>query len=81
MQATVKSFDPQHGSGQIVTDNGLVLPFAAEAFATSGLVRLRPGQRLNVTTNGKGSVVHVTSMWLESVGFVPSSAGQPALRP
>jgi cold shock CspA family protein len=73
VQATVKSFDPQYGSGQVIADDGLVLPFDAEAFATSGLIRLRPGQRLSMTTAGEGPAAHVTSLWLESVGFVPGT--------
>jgi cold shock CspA family protein len=74
VQATVKSFDPRNGTGQVVTDDGLVLPFAAEAFATSGLIHVRPGQRMSVATLEEGPDAHITSMWLESVGFVPPRA-------
>lgn len=70
-------FDPGTGSGSVVTDAGLVMPFGAEAFATSGLRLLRPGQRLGVTVASEGSEPAVTSMWLESVGVAPSRPGLP----
>lgn len=53
------------------------MPFGAEAFATSGLRLLRPGQRLGVTVASEGSEPAVTSMWLESVGVAPSRPGLP----
>ena len=48
MQATVYRYDPDSGSGSVLTDDGAVLPFTAEALALSGLRHLRPGQRLSV---------------------------------
>ena len=48
MQATVYRFDPDVHVGSVLSDDGLVIPFGAAAFATSGLRHLRPGQRLTV---------------------------------
>ena len=39
-------FDPETGSGSVLTDSGDVLPFTAAALEHSGLRHLRPGQRL-----------------------------------
>ncbi|MEJ2579067.1 MAG: hypothetical protein P8Z68_08215 [Kineosporiaceae bacterium] len=78
MQATVQQFDPGTGSGTVVGDDGLVIPFSRDAFATSGLRGVRPGQRLGVTVSGQGASAEVTTMWLESVGFVPGRTGLPA---
>lgn len=41
-------FDPDVHVGSVLTDDGLVIPFSAAAFATSGLRHVRPGQRLNI---------------------------------
>lgn len=48
MQATVHHFDRESGSGSVLGDDGVELPFDAAAFATSGLRLLRLGQRLTV---------------------------------
>ncbi len=52
MQATVYRFDPETGSGSVLTDSGDVLPFDASALAHSGLRHLRPGQRLTAEREG-----------------------------
>ena len=70
-------FDPATGSGSVVTDAGLVIPFDAAAFATSGLRLLRPGQRIGITVSDEGSSASVTSLWLESVGLAPSHPYRP----
>jgi hypothetical protein len=77
VQATVNRFDPATGSGDVVTDAGLVIPFDAEAFATSGLRLLRPGQRLGITVSGEGATTLVAALWLESVGLAPSHPYRP----
>ena len=48
VQATVHRYDAASGSGSLLTDDGVVLPFSADAFAGSGLRHLRVGQRLSV---------------------------------
>jgi hypothetical protein len=77
VQATVNRFDPATGSGNVVTDAGLVIPFDAEAFATSGLRLLRPGQRLGITVSGEGAATMVATLWLESVGLAPAHPYRP----
>jgi cold shock CspA family protein len=52
VQATVYRFDPDSGSGSVITDQGVVLPFELEALRLSGLRHLRPGQRLSVELAG-----------------------------
>ena len=77
MQATVARFDAKSVSGDVVTDDGLVLPFGEEAFGTSGLRHVRPGQRLTVTLEGHGAGAVVVAMRLESVGIVPTRRSLP----
>lgn len=77
VQATVHRFDPETGSGSVLTDDGTVLPFDAEAFATSPLRLLRIGQRLTVTVEGSSATAHVTGLALETVGIVPVERATP----
>jgi len=72
VQATVHDFDPASESGRLVTDEGVLIPFDGEAFATSGLLALRPGQRLTVTVAATDDgTVSATSLRLEHVAVVP----------
>jgi cold shock CspA family protein len=48
VQATVHRYDRQTGVGAVITDDGEVIGFDAQALAGSGLRQLRPGQRLTV---------------------------------
>ena len=57
MQATVHRFEESTGTGSVITDDGLVLPFDLAAFVRSGLRRLRPGQRLSVELMDDGTAV------------------------
>lgn len=61
MQATVLRYDPDAGTGEVVTDDGLRLPMAAGATDGSGLRHLRPGQRVSCEPVGSGltAVTHV----------------------
>lgn len=52
MQATVSSFDPSTFAGVVLLDDGVELPFAADALAGSGIRLLRPGQRVRLETSG-----------------------------
>lgn len=55
MQATVRHFDALTHAGTVVLDDGVELPFDAQAFAASGLRLLRVGQRVRIeTTAGAG---------------------------
>lgn len=61
MQATVLRYDEQTRGGEVVTDDGVRLPMAAGALEGSGLLHLRPGQRVTCTRDDDGCVtaVHV----------------------
>ena len=63
-------FDPDVHVGSVLTDDGLVIPFSATAFASSGLRHVRPGQRLTVELAGTGQsgAPEVVAMRLESIG-------------
>jgi 2-phospho-L-lactate/phosphoenolpyruvate guanylyltransferase len=54
VQATVRTFDPLTNSGSVLRDDGVELPFDADAFATSGLRLLRLGQRVRIATDASG---------------------------
>jgi hypothetical protein len=56
MQATVRSFDPVTGSGSVFLNDGRVLDFGRDAFAASGLLRLRPGQRVSLLLDADGVI-------------------------
>lgn len=75
MQATVHRFDVATGSGAVVTDAGVLLPFDAQAFAATRMRHLRPGQRLTVTLAPDGS--RVVAMNLGSVGRPPARPSRP----
>lgn len=59
MQATVSSFDPDTFSGRVLLDDGVELPFPADALAGSGLRLLRPGQRVRLETAYDGDALRV----------------------
>ena len=64
MQATVRSFDPDTRTGDVLLDDGRALPFAAPAFEASGLRLLRLGQRVRLETDGSDRVVRLTLVTL-----------------
>jgi cold shock CspA family protein len=65
MQATVARFDEISGAGTVVFDDGVELPFDAEAFRRSGLRQLRLGQRVRVDLAAdRGRVVALTILTL-----------------
>jgi cold shock CspA family protein len=59
VQATVATFDPDTGSGAVLTDDGRRISYDGVAFAAGGLRLLRPGQRVRLETAG-GEVVRIT---------------------
>jgi cold shock CspA family protein len=71
VQATVHRFDAGTGTGAVLTDDGIELPFGAESFRGSGLRHLRVGQRLTVTADGVPPV-RVGAMWLTGVPVSPA---------
>lgn len=64
MQATVHRYDDQTRSGSVLQDDGVEVPFDAEAFDLSGLRLLRLGQRLTVEVEDG----HVTRLYIVGVG-------------
>ena len=68
MQATVATFDETEHSGSLLLDDGTSLRFGPSAFAASGLLLLRVGQRVRVDRSPSGEVTLVTLITLhESV--------------
>jgi cold shock CspA family protein len=63
-QATVHMFDQTHGSGSVITDHGVVIPFDSSAWESGALRTMRPGQRLQVLVDPDMSRVTVTAMTL-----------------
>lgn len=62
MQATVSSFDPATRAGAVLLDDGVEVPFGADALVGSGLRLLRPGQRVRLETSGSDGTLEVTRM-------------------
>ena len=60
MQGTVATFDETGHHGTLLLDDGTPLPFAAEAFAASGLRMLRLGQRVRIERDSDGVVTLIT---------------------
>jgi 2-phospho-L-lactate guanylyltransferase len=54
VQATVRRFDAGTATGTVLLDDGVELPFAAAAFAASGLRLLRTGQRVRIVVDADG---------------------------
>jgi 2-phospho-L-lactate/phosphoenolpyruvate guanylyltransferase len=77
VQATVHRFDPVTRSGSVVTDDGLLVPFGADAFGDSHLRHVRTGQRLTVVVEGAGPGAHVVAMSLGTVGVPPARPSRP----
>jgi cold shock CspA family protein len=62
MQATVSVFDPETFAGKVLLDDGVELPFDADALAGTRLRLLRPGQRVRLSTTGAGEALRVTGL-------------------
>ena len=66
-QATVHSFDTNRGEGTVITDDGVVIGFGADAWRASQLLTLREGQRLRVRVIDDSDGPRIT--WLTLVTF------------
>ncbi len=62
MQATVSSFDPSTAGGTVLLDDGVEMPFTAEAHAGSGLRLLRPGQRVRLDVSAEGDTLRIVRL-------------------
>jgi hypothetical protein len=60
MQATVRNFDPATRAGSVFLDDGSVRGFGTEVFDASGLLLLRPGQRVALRCGGDGAITALT---------------------
>ncbi|MFN8097013.1 MAG: hypothetical protein U0Q21_01795 [Dermatophilaceae bacterium] len=69
MQATVHRFDPDSWSGEVILDDGIVLPFGPDALVESGLRLVRVGQRLSLeTTPTEGGRPGIGRLWIVGIG-------------
>jgi cold shock CspA family protein len=62
MQGTVSAYDAATHDGKVLLDDGVELPFAADALAGSRLRLLRPGQRVRLETAGSGAGLRVVGV-------------------
>jgi len=67
VQGTVKSFDPESRRAVLLDDSLRELPVDAEAFAASGLLELRLGQRVRFELEQDGDDERVTNLGIVSL--------------
>jgi len=67
VQGTVKSFDPESRRAVLLDDSLRELPVDAEAFAASGLLELRLGQRVRFELEQDGDDERVTKLGIVSL--------------
>lgn len=67
MQGTVKSFDPETRRSVLLDDGLRELEVDAEAFAASGLLELRIGQRVRFELTTDGDTERVTHLGIVSI--------------
>ena len=60
VQGTVATFDADRRCGTVLLDDGSELPFAADAFDSSGLRLVRLGQRLRLVRGAAGEVTDLS---------------------
>ena len=70
MQASVHTFDPATGDGEVLLDSGRLLTFDGEVFAASELRHLRLGQRVSVELSGdpEADGTTLTRLWIVGIG-------------
>jgi cold shock CspA family protein len=67
VQGTVKSYDPEKRRAVLLDDSLRELPVDAEAFAASGLLELRIGQRVRFELESDGDDERVTNLGIVSL--------------
>lgn len=63
MQASIHTF-ADDGSGSALLDDGRVVSWPGDVFASSALRHVRPGQRVSVEVDGTS----VTRLWIVGIG-------------
>jgi cold shock CspA family protein len=66
-QGTVKTFDPETGTGVVVQDDLVERPIDREAFTASRLMELRLGQRVRFELEEQGDDVRITQLNIVSL--------------
>ena len=74
MQATVRKFDAATRSGTVVLDDGVELPFDAQAFDAGGIRLLRVGQRVRIEVTADPGGRDVTFL---TIATLPGGSGRP----
>ncbi|MEP7034864.1 MAG: hypothetical protein ABI934_04700 [Actinomycetota bacterium] len=64
MQASVHKYDDTNGSGSVLLDDGLEVPFDGSVIDASGLRLVRPGQRVSIEMDKSA----VTRLWIVGIG-------------
>ncbi|MFG3657918.1 hypothetical protein [Streptomyces sp. NPDC047706] len=67
MHATAYTYDAETRSGQVLLDDGTVVPFDAAAFDAGGLRLLRPGQRVRIEVTGPKERPKITLVTLQTL--------------
>lgn len=67
MQGTVKTFDPETRRTTLLDDSLQEREVDPEAFAASGLLELRVGQRVRFEVRGEGDDERVTNLGIVSL--------------
>jgi cold shock CspA family protein len=66
-QGTVKHFDPDTGTGSLVQDDLVERDIDRQAFAASGLMELRLGQRIRFELEDDGDETRITQLNIVSL--------------
>ncbi|PWS45742.1 hypothetical protein DKT74_08580 [Streptomyces sp. ZEA17I] len=66
MQATSYTYDPETRTGSVLLDDGTPVEFDAAAFDAGGLLLLRPGQRVRIEGEARGSGLRITLVTLQT---------------
>lgn len=67
MQGSIFRYVDTDASGEVILDDGRVLPFTADALVGSGLLGLRIGQRVSLAL-GDGEPASVERLWIVGIG-------------
>ncbi|MEP6464207.1 MAG: hypothetical protein ABJC62_12515 [Frankiaceae bacterium] len=74
MQATVRQYLPETRSGDVILDDGTLLPYGSDAFDRSGLRLLRLGQRVRILVEGEAAERRVVFLTLATFPIEGNSA-------